>query len=77
MDARKSRDARNSRDVSHNRDGAWYSRNRKPPIGTAKMTVVKASNSKDVSKSGNPSKSWVASNSKDATADASCCKDAY
>ena len=33
------------------------------------MTVVKASNSKDVSKSGNPSKSWVASNSKDATAE--------
>jgi len=34
-----------------------YSRNRKPPIGTAKMTVINdASNSKDASKSGNLSK---------------------
>ncbi len=36
------RNARNSRDVSHNRDGAGTSETGKPPIGTAKMTVVKA-----------------------------------
>ncbi len=51
-------DARNSRDVSHNRDGAGTPETGKPPIGTAKMTVVK---NNDASKGKNASKSMDAS----------------